>query len=272
MDWATLGASVVSSVCSRVVGYPIDTIAIRKQTGRQRPVFPPGVPLVRSARELYRGLGASIVLTTPAVSLYLCTYRAVKERLEPVYGETTLTYVASGTAAEVISSWLWTPLEVVKARMQVTSGEPLRKQLGSILQNEGVSGFYRGYWLGLAMFIPYNAVWWSIYEHGKPHTRRLFHTSDPALQGACSSGLATLVATGLLHPADVLKTTYQVAATRAADASLTIAQTARTLTSFKRAYAGFAIRLMCSLPASIISMAVFELVRPDSNVHDQIES
>lgn len=253
MDLHTLGASVASSVCSRIVTYPLDTIAVRRQTGRV-------AARIGSPRELYRGLGASIVLTTPAVSLYLCVYRATKQQLEPRWGECTSTYVVSGTAAELASSGLFTPMEVVKARMQVASSNALLPELRALYRAEGIRGFYRGYWIGLGMFVPYNAVWWSAYEHGKAVVRDATGRSDIATQAACSGAAATLLACSLLHPVDVVKTTYQVGR------ETSLWQVAKNVMREGKAYAGLGMRLTCSVPGSVMSMAAFELLKPDSNL------
>ena len=256
MDLHTLAASVFSSIASRIVTYPIDTIAVRRQTGRQIPLN------LGSPRELYRGLGASIVLTTPAVSLYLCVYRATKEHLQPDWGECTKLYVVSGTVAECAASGLFTPMEVVKARMQVAESNALLPVLRSLYAAEGARGFYRGYWIGLGMFVPYNAVWWSTYEHGKAYVRDLTGRSDVATQAACSGAAATLVAASLLHPLDVIKTTFQVGK------ETSLVAVAKQVVRQRKVYAGLGMRLMCSVPGSVIGMAAFELLKPDDNLKD----
>lgn len=104
MDVGTLTASVASSVFSRVICYPLDTIAVQHTTSTRRPLL--SVPI----STYYRGLPVSVALVTPAFALYLCTYRQSKSSLQPYLGDSTANYVASGAVAEVVSSLLWTPL------------------------------------------------------------------------------------------------------------------------------------------------------------------
>src|SRR3954462_4579049 len=101
MDLQTLFASCSASVISRLICYPLDTIAIQHASSTKRPIF--SVPF----RTYYRGLGASTVLVTPAVALYFMTYRQSKEYFLPRFGDTTANYVLSGTVAEIASSVVW---------------------------------------------------------------------------------------------------------------------------------------------------------------------
>lgn len=298
MDVATLSSSIISSITSRMVVYPLDTIAIQRQTSTTRPLFPPSQSIFKSFRGLYRGLGVSICITTPAVALYLCTYRQAKESFSPYLGETTYNYIASGIFAEVTSSFMWTPLEVVKARLQIsaasTSGS-LISQVKEISRAEGIRGFYRGYLMGLAVFIPYNAVWWSSYENSKGISQS-FGIQQAAYQAAVGSALATTLAASLAHPLDLVKTRYQVS-TSESISNLVAAQSSpipsdkvsgRQLagsnnrssdrmgvkyvfrnvmreSGWRGLYAGIGPRLFCSIPSSVISMAVFEYLKPDEN-------
>ena len=288
MDAHTLFASVASSICSKVALYPVDTLAIRQQTGTWQPLNQGS--LYRSCRALYRGLSVSLLLTTPALSLYLCTYRQAKESLLPRLGDTNLLYAVSGTCAEVISSVLWTPLEVIKARCQVSSEQGIWRQCRG-LASEGWRGFYKGYGMGLLIFIPYNAIWWSTYENVKVSVG-----GGIVGQAAMGSMVASSVATVFGHPLDLLKTRYQVStsesisnivakesspvpaniisgnqkhgsANRGSD-KLGIRYVFRNVvreSGYRGLYAGFGIRLLCSVPGSVIAMMVFEYVKPDFN-------
>ncbi|ORY82546.1 hypothetical protein BCR37DRAFT_402643 [Protomyces lactucae-debilis] len=281
MDLQTLAASVTASVSSRLVVFPLDTIAIQRQTAMRRPLFPADQTLLRSFRNLYRGLSVSLILTTPAVALYLCTYRQLKQMLIPTLGEGNMNYIVSGTGAEIVSSFLWTPLEVLKARLQI-SGAPvaglassnttLMGQLRLIARDEGMRGFYRGYLVGLGIFIPYNAVYWVVYENSKRLARRSMYFQEPFAQAALASGVATSVSTLLAHPLDLIKTRYQVSMSDAVQQTATQQQTRKSdrlgvrqvlrnvmqESGWRGLYAGLGPRLFCSIPSSVLSMSVFE--------------
>jgi solute carrier family 25 iron transporter 28/37 len=270
MDLQTLFASVSANVSARVLCYPLDTIAIQHASSTRRPLF--SVPL----RSYYRGVNASIAITTPAVALYYCTYRATKEYLMPHLGDSTYNYIAAGTVAELVSSLLWTPLEVVKSRLQISTTKTdgrLLWQLRDIFRKEGVRGFYRGYFMGLAIYTPYSLASWTVYENAKKLPSDVGYTTKVAL----SAGLSTICVQSLVYPFDLVKTRYQVATSgtvaaleggavgRSSD-KLGIRQILKNVMreSGKRGfYAGFGPRLMCAFPSAVVTMSVIEYLKPD---------
>jgi solute carrier family 25 iron transporter 28/37 len=281
MDLQTLFASVSANVAARVFCYPLDTIAIQHASSTRRPLL--SVPL----RSYYRGVNASVAITTPAVALYYCTYRATKEYLMPHLGDSTYNYIAAGTVAELVSSLLWTPLEVVKSRLQISTTKQdgrLVWQLRDILRREGIRGFYRGYFMGLAIYTPYSLASWTVYENAKKLPSDLSYTTKVAL----SAGLSTICVQGLVYPFDLVKTRYQVAtsgtvaalegdaavkgAGRSSD-KLGIRQILKNVmreSGRKGFYAGFGPRLMCSFPSAVITMSVIEYLKPDMPVEDAV--
>lgn len=279
MDTGTLTASVTSSIVSRAICYPLDTIAIQHTSSTRRPLL--SVPL----STYYRGLPVSVAIVTPAFALYLCTYRQAKTSLTPYLGDTTTNYAAAGAIAELVSSLLWTPFEVIKARLQISTTAKegaLLHNLREIARAEGVRGFYRGYFMGLAIFIPYNAIWWGVYENAKKTAFVQDKLAAP-LQAAVCSTAAVVASSGLLHPLELVKTRYQVStsgtvgalagkgggdATRGSD-QRGVRQVVRNVLreskgSFWRGfYRGYGPRLACSIPSSLIMMTVFEHLKPD---------
>lgn len=292
MDTGTLTASIASSITSRILTYPLDTIAIQHTSSTRRPLL--SVPL----HTYYRGLPVSLALTTPAFALYLCTYQQSKRSLHPHLGDTTLLYAAAGAVAEVVSSLLWTPCEVLKARLQISRTAhdgALWPNVRAIARDEGWRGFYRGYGMGLAIFIPYNAVWWGVYENAKKtaFVREKLGLPLPAQAALCSVAAVTASA-GLLHPLELVKTRYQVATSgtvgalaeggvgggagaaggRGSDA-LGVARVVGNVLRESRGswtgfYRGFGPRLACSVPSSLIMMTVFEQLRPKDLLVEEV--
>ncbi|EPS43682.1 hypothetical protein H072_2378 [Dactylellina haptotyla CBS 200.50] len=276
MDVQTLLASCYASVVSRLICYPLDTIAIQHASSTRRPVF--SVPF----RTYYRGLLPSTVLVTPGIALYFTSYRQSKSMLIPHFGDGTITYLLAGTIAELASSFVWTPLEVIKSRLQISKTAvegKLSENLKQIWRTEGIKGFYRGYFMGLVVFIPYNGIWWTVYEH----TKKALPQSWPiASQAALSGCLATIAGTCFCHPLDLVKTRYQVATTttvgrvggeRLEDAR-GITKVVRNVwaeKTFGRGfYRGLGPRLMYSAPSSLIAMAVFEYFSPDKTAEKAV--
>jgi len=73
---------------------------------------------------LYRGYGLCLVGSAPANALYFSSYQVLKRLFRPPGEEAAgsaafLRDSAAGFGAEVVAAGLWTPLDIVKQRMQV---------------------------------------------------------------------------------------------------------------------------------------------------------
>jgi solute carrier family 25 (mitochondrial iron transporter), member 28/37 len=270
-----IGASAAGSITSKLALYPLDTIAVQFQTSTRRPLL--SIPL----KAYYRGIGVTLLTVTPATALYLATREAAQTALIPHLGDSALNDAASGVLAELAGSVLFTPMEVLKARLQISrSGQEgkLLYQLRDIARKEGMRGFYRGYVMGIASYIPYNVLWWTTY--GK--TRRSMSKKGPAVQIACGAGVAAMFSAGFIHPLELVKTRYQVATSGTVAAVGVVAgsgrpgqeglmQVVRNVVSEKGVkgfYAGFAPTLMRSVPSAVIMMSVFEHLKAERKEGD----
>lgn len=76
---------------------------------------------------LYRGYGLCLIGSAPANALYFSSYQVLKRLLRPAgldgqpsaAGASFVRDSAAGFGAEVVAAGLWTPLDIVKQRMQV---------------------------------------------------------------------------------------------------------------------------------------------------------
>ena len=162
-------------------------------------------------------------------------------------------------------------MEVLKARSQISrSGAEGRLiyQVREIARKEGFLGFYRGWRIGIASYIPFNILWWTTY--GKI-TREMSESSKLA-RITCGAGTAALLSAAFIHPLELVKTRYQVAtsdtvaAKGAVEASRIsdkdgLRQVARNVmkeSGVKGFYAGFVPAVLRSAPSAVITMIVFE--------------
>ncbi|CZR58250.1 uncharacterized protein PAC_08141 [Phialocephala subalpina] len=263
-----VGASAAGSIISKLTCYPLDTIAVQYQTSTRRPLL--SIPL----KAYYRGIGVTILTVTPATALYLTTREAAHNAFLPHLGDGALNDATSGVTAELAGSILFTPMEVLKARLQISSsGEEgkLLYQLRKIAGTEGFRGFYRGYVMGIASYIPFNVLWWTTYGN----IRRSMSERSMVTQIACGAGVAAMCSAAFIHPLELVKTRYQVATSdtvaavggvvgsRSSDQE-GLRQVVRNVmreSGPKGFYAGFLPTLMRSVPSSTIMMVVFESLK-----------
>lgn len=271
MPLETVAASILGAVGSKLVFYPLDTIRTLQQTSTN---FSYVLPL----SHYFRGIGVSIGMSAPAFTVYMVAYRETKERISPYFGETALTtYICSGAVSQLSSSFLWTPMEVIKGRMQIHQGSSswtFGSLFKHIYKHDGITGFFRGYWMGVAVFLPHSVVWWSTYERTKEFLNS--KKTKGETMGPLDFGLASISASTSASVAsnflDVVKTRQQVALDEAIarlrpDDSLGVMKVAGNLVRevglFRAIFKGLHVRLLHSLPTSALSMIIVESLNPD---------
>ena len=132
----------------------------------------------------------------------MTSYDACKDFLEKqghLDASSVIVYLISATFAEFLSGFFWTPMERVKAKQQAelqesdfelalgddaslmeqdaivsSEGETYPRpwqepssawQIAKTIYNDdGWTGFFRGYWLGLAVYIPHSIIYFTLYE------------------------------------------------------------------------------------------------------------
>lgn len=246
--------------------HPLDTIRTLQQTSTN---FNYVLPLHR----YWRGLGASVALTTPAFTTYMVSYRQCKRYLTPYFGDDSLAnYVISGAVAEIASSFIWTPMEVIKGRMQISAKNISTNQIiRHIYKTEGITGFFRGYFMGIVVFLPHSVVWWVTYENAKKWLEQ--HQELGLKEYAISSAAATTTASVASNFLDVVKTRQQLAvsdeiSSMRPDDQKSVVQVGRNLIKevglFRALFKGLHIRLLHSLPSSVLSMIIVETLNPDN--------
>ncbi|KAJ8101751.1 mitochondrial carrier domain-containing protein [Lipomyces tetrasporus] len=287
MDFATISAAVAGSVGSAVVFHPFDTLLTLRQTSISTSYILP-------FRQYWRGVTISTLLSTPAYALYLVSYRQAKKEFAPYLGaDSGLNYVASGVAAEITSSVLFTPMENIKGRLQLKNGsghESTSELIKNMYKHEGLRSFFRGYWMSLLIYTPNSVFYWYIYENLKNIMRRPSYTELPdeypassassvpisrdltAAQYAIASSIATVGGESISNFFDIIKTRQQLALSdeikrmRPDDQHglLNVAQNLIKEEGIVRAlFKGLHIRLMYALPVGVLSMVIVEKLKPD---------
>ncbi|KAI8067971.1 mitochondrial carrier domain-containing protein [Gongronella butleri] len=220
VTWHYLLASSLSALVARFVTHPIDTIKTRMQVAH-RPLTIVEVVRAHSLLSLYEGVTVTLWLCAPALSVYLSVYESSKQ-----YGadqwQLPLTSMAlhlfSGCVAEIVAGLLFTPMEVIKTRLQVqslgshddnngTSSTLTHKHTWHVIvdlyEHEGWRAFYKGYWLSLLVFAPQSAIYFVVYEQAKIHWPPTLATF------LFGSMLASCISVAIANPLDVIKTRWQ---------------------------------------------------------------
>ena len=181
-------------------------------TSHHRPILPSTRLLnaKNAIKNLYRGFGAAALGAPMASGMYFLGYETTKKTLKKIRKErrsegafnddddheeeeednkTTIYMIdniITGVVAQAFAGIAYTPVDVVKERMQVSSVLPTNLKtnngvdyrnafdaLKTIVKNEGIkNGLMRGYWAQNFVWWPWSACYFVAYEKGLEIFRR----------------------------------------------------------------------------------------------------
>ncbi|KAL3692190.1 hypothetical protein R1sor_005841 [Riccia sorocarpa] len=164
---------------------------------------------------LYRGIGAMGLGAGPAHAVYFSVYELAKEKLGGnEKGYHPLAHGLAGSMATVASDAVFTPMDVVKQRLQVRQSPyaGLTDCIKTMLREEGVRAFYVSYRTTVIMNIPFTAVHFASYEAAKKMLMELSPgqaNEESLLMHITAGGAAGALASAVTTPLDVIKTRLQ---------------------------------------------------------------
>jgi hypothetical protein len=231
-------------------------------------------------RGLYRGMSlplAGTVLETATLFTangYLKRQLAASGKLREGEHLPLKFVVAAGAGTGFCVSWVLTPIELVKCRLQV-SGQPMEGVRGGYhpsylgpydcisrsLRAEGVRVFYRGHMGTLLREIPGTACWFAAYEMFLRRfaptdvDRSDIHPAAVITAGACG-GMSYWA---VMYPADTVKSAMQTAA--ASVQPLSFSGTARQIFAaggVRALYAGATPTMLRAAPSNAAIFLVYE--------------
>ncbi|KAH9555003.1 hypothetical protein CY35_08G092200 [Sphagnum magellanicum] len=216
-------AGSVAGMVEHMAMFPVDTLKTRMQMlasaggSRHSTVSRALVSIVKSegAVGLYRGIGAMGLGAGPAHAVYFSVYEVCKQKLGGnEKGYHPLAHGAAGALATVASDAVFTPMDVVKQRLQLkhTPYRGLTHCIATMLRVEGFGAFYTSYPTTVVMNVPFTAVHFASYEAAK---KLLMEVSpdkvdeEHLLVHVTAGGAAGALASAVTTPLDVVKTRLQ---------------------------------------------------------------
>mmetsp|Transcript_18664 Transcript_18664/g.63048 ORF Transcript_18664/g.63048 Transcript_18664/m.63048 type:complete len:277 (+) Transcript_18664:32-862(+) len=194
----------VAGVAVDVALYPLDTIKTRLQA-------PQGFIKAGGFSGIYRGLSVTALGSAPGAALFFASYENAKTALEPMDAPVAFKHVLAASCGELMACLVRVPTEVIKQRMQSTTGVSAMETMRGVVQDGGPLSMYRGFFATLLREVPFAAIQFPLYERlklamrgNRPEDR----SSDAALCGSVSGAFAAAVTT----PLDVVKTRLMLGA------------------------------------------------------------
>ena len=214
-------AGSIAGMVEHMAMYPVDTVKTQMQALGSCPIKSVGVQqalqsILKSEGivGLYRGIGAMGLGAGPAHAVYFSVYEICKKSFSGGDLNDSVAHAASGVCATMASDAVFTPMDVVKQRLQL-SNSPYKGVwdcVKRVLSEEGFGAFYASYRTTVLMNAPFTAVHFATYEAVKKGLMEISPESASderlvvhATAGAAAGALAAAVTT----PLDVVKTQLQ---------------------------------------------------------------
>ncbi|KAK9280664.1 hypothetical protein L1049_014361 [Liquidambar formosana] len=273
--WQFMIAGSIAGSVEHMAMFPVDTIKTRMQALGSCPIKSASVRQALGSilktegpAGLYRGIGAMALGAGPAHAVYFSVYEVCKKYFSGGNPNNPVAHAVSGVCATVASDAVFTPMDVVKQRLQL-SDSPYKGVLDCVkrvLREEGFGAFYASYRTTVLMNAPFTAVHFATYEAAK---RGLMEVSPESVNderwvvhataGAAAGALAAVVTT----PLDVVKTQLQCQGVCGCDrfTSSSIGDVIQTIVKkdgYRGLMRGWIPRMLFHAPAAAICWSTYE--------------
>lgn len=235
--------SILSSIVSRIILYPLDTIKTNRQVDTFKN-FSRGKRTTLQNRfyflfflnkfgykQLYKGFLFSLITTIPATSLYFCSFEYLKLKaisLKKKYlakNEYSVKQIANplnsfnffclGYLTEAIACILFVPVDVVKEKMQTQALLGLYRYKNSlplikdIVYKAGIRRLYKGFNSTLLSFGFFSALFFCFQNVGENWMKKN-NVESSALTNFQLNILSSFGASLITTPLETVKTRFQV--------------------------------------------------------------
>lgn len=280
-------AGTVSGCAGVAIGHPFDTVKVRLQNTREvvlgpKPVTASALQLTghlmrpgsalecavttvkqEGLRGLFRGLMPPVISSAPINSVVFGSYGFMRKQLsqseEDVHNLSLGRVALAGCFAGTVSTFLATPFELVKVKMQSDRNSGVNPTawgtVRRVLAREGARGLFRGFNETLARESISYGLYFATYE-GVLRALATDGCSPSAMTTALAGGAAGVAVWGPVLPIDVIKTRIQ-----ASSVETTAAACAREIylqEGLRGFFRGMGPTLLRAAPVNAVTFLVFE--------------
>jgi len=297
----TLFTGTISGIVCKFVEQPFDTIKVRVQAGTKvksstglmvNEFNGPWDCFVKTLRRegftaLYKGLPSPMVGSAMEVASMFLVYNAAKEALmDPETKQISLPRVClAGSVAGVATATFLTPVELIKCRLQVQTGQEgshaiLRPAavstpaqgassllyrgtihcIAHTIRAEGPLGLWRGWWSTFFRELVGTALWFGTYE---TVCRTLAPNAGdasraPPLVQLLAGGCAGCVYWGVPYPIDTVKSRIQIKQRKERSPIFNMFVEVVKEEGVRGLYRGIGPTMMRAIPGSAVALFTYE--------------
>ena len=198
----TMAAGAVSRTVAQTVMHPANTYkTVLQLRGRN-------LEAKFTLERLLRGADAQFLMSLPHGAFYFWVTELVKAKVESLVPD-RLQFLAdffSSTISTVVCSVVSTPQMVLTDRLMAGVYPSFPSAVRSIIVNDGVRGFYAGWWPALAQKIPSYGLTWMFFQQLKRYYENLAGEKPSSRTSFGLGAAASAAAVAVMIPMDTIKT------------------------------------------------------------------
>ncbi|CAR24417.1 Mitochondrial ornithine carrier protein [Lachancea thermotolerans] len=214
----------IAGAAGKVIEYPLDTIKVRLQT-QPAHLFPTSWSCIKYTyanegflKGFYQGVSSPLVGAALENAVLFVTFNRAQNFLKQYESLSPLSLtVWSGAFAGACTSYVLTPVELVKCTLQVsnlknskTSHSKVWPTVKHIVSQNGISGLWRGQSSTFIRECAGGAVWFTTYESVKQYLANKRNDTENQTWELLTAGASAGVAfNASVFPADTIKSTAQ---------------------------------------------------------------
>eukprot|EP00249_Psilotum_nudum_P017706 c26451_g1_i3 orf=445-1434(-) len=270
-------AGSIAGMVEHMAMFPVDTLKTRMQVlasagGSIHSALSTAFTSIMKSEGLlglYKGIGAMGLGAGPAHAAYFAIYEFCKEQFGGNQaGHHPVAHGAAGVLATVASDAVFTPMDVVKQRLQLRNSPygGVTDCIQKMVREEGIGAFYASYRTTVVMNAPFTAVHFATYEAVKkvlmdmPVGRA---SEEKLIVHVAAGGAAGALAGAVTTPLDVVKTRLQCQGVNGAErfSSSSIGNALQKIVAKEGPGAllkGLKPRVLFHTPAAAISWSTYE--------------
>lgn len=129
----------IAGSAQAIIATPAERIKINMQTGKN---FITAMNEIKYHGNPFRGLHLTMARDAPFTALFFPLYYQIKQY--DIFSQRNINDLFSGLSSAVISTFMVTPIDVVKTQYQKSSGIQVKEIVNDIVKNDGYRFFFRG--------------------------------------------------------------------------------------------------------------------------------
>lgn len=268
-----LAASATAGMLGKLVEFPFDTIKVRVQTNHNN-LFNSTWDCIKYTytnegitKGFYKGVSSPVfgaILENAVLFVtYGQTYKFLNTRSKNNLSDLSKIIISGGVAGS-FASFVLTPVELVKCKLQVSnlkdanSNQTVLKTIKATLQQNGIKGLWKGQSSTFIRESLGGCVWFSAYELSKKELKSMDkHKEHKQWHSLLSGALAGVMFNFSTFPVDTIKSLVQI------DHHITVTQAFNSILA-KNGVAGFykglGITLIRSAPANAVIFYTYDSI------------